>query len=625
MMTAITRLIITIFLGWLGIHKFIDKKPLQGILYIFTFGLFAFGWIIDIVAAIQFCMKKRIDKIENTSKVLGINFSILLFISCLSSIGEEEFSTLTFIYMLIAGIAIIKIFIIDNKSHCLSYSNLNITHKKVFNQIDDLFNKINTQNKEKNHADTNNSKVKLSIGRKSNNDYDIMNTKLKYQTGKFYEEKNIILEKYKNLNTPNYILIQIREQLYPTKNIYFIDEEIELSNKFKDKYLDYADFYPFNSYWAQIKDLNEHQLKWYLYWRKEFLNNNILDTDISYIFIFAYELICYTFNSNASFNISALEKLYNSYKNLFPKLEDYLPEWIDDMLSEVGYFYNLSDKDIFQTEEDLLVNTLITSQELDKISINTWKKHYNERKTELTNKQLNLVYGNQKFNNRIKKYAGLLAKYYIDNNVDIVEKWFDIKTVTEKRRLFDSVPSTLQRMEGTFKYKRYFSSNAFEYDMNQITKLCYDLTFPQKSVNENDYVVANYLDGKYDLPAEFFYTYFKNKKDKKNSNFDVKETEEKKEFKIDMSVVKNSNTKIEYILNKQEKLNLSLDEKDFINKFHNGILNKAEAQQYCIKKGKMLNAYITELNEKYFNLIHKEIISIEDDKIKLNIDQEEFE
>ena len=75
MMTAITRLIITIFLGWLGIHKFIDKKPLQGILYIFTFGLFAFGWIIDIVAAIQFCMKKRIDKIENTSKVLGIIFS----------------------------------------------------------------------------------------------------------------------------------------------------------------------------------------------------------------------------------------------------------------------------------------------------------------------------------------------------------------------------------------------------------------------------------------------------------------------------------------------------------------------------------------------------------------------
>lgn len=53
-MSAIIRLIITIMFGWLGIHKFIDKKPLQGLLYIFTFGLFIFGWIIDIVASIQF-------------------------------------------------------------------------------------------------------------------------------------------------------------------------------------------------------------------------------------------------------------------------------------------------------------------------------------------------------------------------------------------------------------------------------------------------------------------------------------------------------------------------------------------------------------------------------------------
>jgi hypothetical protein len=92
-----------------------------------------------------------------------------------------------------------------------------------------------------------------------------------------------------------------------------------------------------------------------------------------------------------------------------------------------------------------------------------------------------------------------------------------------------------------------------------------------------------------------------------------------------MSVIEKSNTKIEYIYNTQEKLNFSLEEKEFLNKFYNGFLNKVEAQQYCIKKGKMLNAYITELNEKYFNLIHKEIMTIEDDKIKLNIDWEENE
>lgn len=437
-MSAIIRLIITIMFGWLGIHKFIDKKPLQGLLYIFTFGLFIFGWIIDIVASIQFLKKTQIDKIEKTSKILGIIFTIILFVYCLGSIGTEDFSTTSFIICLVSGIAILKIFVIDNKNYNLSYTNINKTHKNI-----SVY-----ENKERIQSEENgeNPKIRLSIGTKSYNDYNLMNKKVSCLTGKFYDEDNIILDKYKDLKTPNYILIQISEQLYPTKDIYFLDDMIELSNKFKDKYLNNVDFFPFNSYLAQIRDLNEYQLKWYLYWRKEFLNNNVLDTDISYIFIFAYELICYTFNSNALFNISALERLYNSYKDLYPKLANYLPEWIDDMLSEVGYYYNLNDNDIKKVEDDSLVNSLTTINELDKININTWRKHYSESKSDLTNKQLTLLYGNQKFNNRFKKYAGSLAKYYIDNKIDIIQKWFEIKVITEKKRLFNSVPCALQRM-----------------------------------------------------------------------------------------------------------------------------------------------------------------------------------
>ena len=364
---------------------------------------------------------------------------------CFGSLGTEDFSTASFIICLVSGIALIKIFVIDNKNHNLSYVNVEKTHFSQSNAINNAQKSVATEP----------GSIRLSIGTESYNDYDLKNTKVKYLTGKFYDENNIILDKYRDLKTPNYILVQINEQLHPTKDIYFLDDMIELSNKFKDKYLDYADFFPFSSYWAQIRDLNEYQLKWYLYWRKEFLNNNILDTDISYIFIFAYELICYTFNSSAAFNISALDKLYNSYKDLYPKLINYLPQWIDDMLSEVGYYYNLSDMDIKKIEEDPLVNSLTTINELDKININIWRKHYNESKSDLTNKQLSLLYGNQKFNNRLKKYAGLLAKYYIDNKVDLIQKWFEIKTVTEKRRLFNSVPCALQRMEGTFKYKKY--------------------------------------------------------------------------------------------------------------------------------------------------------------------------
>ena len=36
-----------LFLGYLGAHKFYEGRAGKGILYIFTFGLFGIGWIID--------------------------------------------------------------------------------------------------------------------------------------------------------------------------------------------------------------------------------------------------------------------------------------------------------------------------------------------------------------------------------------------------------------------------------------------------------------------------------------------------------------------------------------------------------------------------------------------------
>ena len=43
------NLIITIFLGMFGVHKFIEKNNKMGFIYLFTLGLFGIGWIIDVV------------------------------------------------------------------------------------------------------------------------------------------------------------------------------------------------------------------------------------------------------------------------------------------------------------------------------------------------------------------------------------------------------------------------------------------------------------------------------------------------------------------------------------------------------------------------------------------------
>ena len=46
---SLVKLLIVIFVGGLGIHKFLEKKYFVGIIYLFTCGLFGIGWVIDII------------------------------------------------------------------------------------------------------------------------------------------------------------------------------------------------------------------------------------------------------------------------------------------------------------------------------------------------------------------------------------------------------------------------------------------------------------------------------------------------------------------------------------------------------------------------------------------------
>lgn len=57
------RFIICLFFGYLGIHKFMEKKIGMGILYLFTMGLLGFGWIFDCVKYLLAAMKSRTTEV----------------------------------------------------------------------------------------------------------------------------------------------------------------------------------------------------------------------------------------------------------------------------------------------------------------------------------------------------------------------------------------------------------------------------------------------------------------------------------------------------------------------------------------------------------------------------------
>ena len=52
----------TVFLGYFGVHKFMEKKNKMGLLYLFTFGLFGIGWMLDSVKSIYQLINSYINK-----------------------------------------------------------------------------------------------------------------------------------------------------------------------------------------------------------------------------------------------------------------------------------------------------------------------------------------------------------------------------------------------------------------------------------------------------------------------------------------------------------------------------------------------------------------------------------
>ena len=73
MENKIIKCFITIFLGWLGIHKFMEKKKSVGILYLCTMGLFGIGWIIDSINSIKELINVfSNDSIEKEKKNLNM-------------------------------------------------------------------------------------------------------------------------------------------------------------------------------------------------------------------------------------------------------------------------------------------------------------------------------------------------------------------------------------------------------------------------------------------------------------------------------------------------------------------------------------------------------------------------
>lgn len=307
-------------------------------------------------------------------------------------------------------------------------------------------NNVIKNDKEKDVIQTSTKNVEHIVGNdKIKNDQIVneLSPKISGEKG-FYSENDIILPKYQHLETPSEIVANVEAIINPKKEksrsgitISYSSTQTDFaadSFKYRKRRQEECKEIPLHAYWTTFGNLNEKQLKWYFYWREQALKGNYLDVDLSYLILFTYELMNYTFHRSAAFNVSMMIKLRDNYKERIPKVDNYLPNWIADMLLE------LDEKELARewVEEKVytpsLYNQLIEKKDvLEKISFTTWKpfiQNYRETTFFLNNK--NKVY------KTFKESIPLLKEYHAEQGMELEEVWFEKFEQRDVRRLFAS-------------------------------------------------------------------------------------------------------------------------------------------------------------------------------------------
>lgn len=255
-----------------------------------------------------------------------------------------------------------------------------------------------------------------------------------------YPMETMILPDYQHVKTPRLV----QEFLENLRNLTLKNSDFKhVNSKFCRDSLSYArrreirgkpaKHVFLKTYEPSFETLNTEQKEWYFYWRKEVLSGNYLYSDTGYVFIFVYELLNYTFNENAAFNLSMLDRIFEKYHDKDYSLDHFLPRWICDFCYELGEAhlekkwtskirnYELSDYETLKQFEN----------KLGSVSITFWKRFIRYNRTAFFKLNRNLIY------KVFKTSVALLEREYQAQGKNLIEAWIPLdETVSFERRLF---------------------------------------------------------------------------------------------------------------------------------------------------------------------------------------------
>ncbi len=104
----------------------------------------------------------------------------------------------------------------------------------------------------------------------------------------------------------------------------------EQARRYADRTETQAEHVPFVEYWPQYESMTPAQQKWYFYWRARARAREVVPTDLSYIFVNVYEALHLAGFDSARAAFEHLVWLWENYRDLQPKLDRYLVDWLAD-------------------------------------------------------------------------------------------------------------------------------------------------------------------------------------------------------------------------------------------------------------------------------------------------------
>lgn len=123
----------------------------------------------------------------------------------------------------------------------------------------------------------------------------------------------------------------------------------EAAREYADRTYEKTDHIPFMCYFPGYEYMSDAQLNWYFYMRSCLRCGEYVDTDLSYIFVYIYELINQIGVNDPNDGLEKLIGIWIRYRSVHSKLDRYMVDWTSDYIGfyqcDIGKAFELLQKE----------------------------------------------------------------------------------------------------------------------------------------------------------------------------------------------------------------------------------------------------------------------------------------